>query len=75
MKLHMPSFLLGAAFGASAVALAPRVRPLALEIATSLVRLGDVVAVRIARGREHLDDLWAEAKHKARRGADRRASA
>jgi len=66
MKLDVPSFLLGAALGAGAVALAPRLRPIALEIASSLVKLGDAITVRIARGREGLEDLWAEAKARAR---------
>ena len=34
MKLHLPSFLLGASLGASGAVIAPRLRPVALEIAT-----------------------------------------
>jgi len=66
MKLHLPSFMLGVSVGAGAVAIAPRLRPLALELATAGVRLADTIAVRIARTREDAEDLWAEAKARAR---------
>lgn len=67
MKLHLPSFLLGASFGATGAVVAPRLRPLALEVATVFYRIGDTALVRIARAREDLSDLLAEAKARARK--------
>jgi hypothetical protein len=66
MKLHVPSFLIGVAVGASGASIAPKLRVVALEIATTFYKLGDAVVVRIARGREDLTDLLAEAKARAR---------
>jgi hypothetical protein len=66
MKFDLPSFLLGCAVGATGAALAPRLRPLVLEMATGVYRLGDAVARRVARAREDLEDLLAEAKARAR---------
>jgi predicted ATPase len=66
MRFHLPSFLLGAAAGASGAALAPRLRPLALELATSAYRVFDAVMLRVARGRENVSDLLAEARARAR---------
>jgi hypothetical protein len=67
MRLHLPSFLIGVTLGATGAAVAPRLRPLALEIATFCYRIGDQVMVRIARGREDVSDLLAEAKARVRR--------
>jgi hypothetical protein len=67
MKLHVPSFFAGVVVGASGAALAPRLRPVALEIATTFYRIGDALMVRLARKREDLADLFAEAKARARR--------
>ncbi len=66
MKFHLPSYLLGVATGASGAALAPRLRPIALEVATGVYRVADAVMVRVARGRENLSDLLAEARARAR---------
>jgi hypothetical protein len=66
MKFHLPSFVLGLATGASGAALAPRLRPLALEIATGFYRILDAALLRVARGREDLADLFAEARSRAR---------
>ncbi|MDB4953508.1 MAG: hypothetical protein JWO36_1077 [Myxococcales bacterium] len=66
MKLHLPSFLIGASMGATGAVIAPRLRPLALEIATVFYRIGDTAMVRIARAREDFTDLLAEAKARAR---------
>lgn len=66
MKFHLPSYLLGVATGASGAALAPRLRPVALEIATGFYRAADAVMVRVARSRENLSDLLAEARARAR---------
>jgi len=66
MRFHLPSYLLGVATGATGAALAPRIRPIAVELATSVYRIADAIVVRIARGRENLADLLAEARARAR---------
>lgn len=66
MTVHVPSFLLGVGVGASGAVIAPRLRPVAVEILTTFYRLGDAAMVRLARGREDLSDLLAEAKARAR---------
>ncbi len=66
MRFHLPSFLLGAITGASGAALAPRLRPIALELATGAYRVFDAAMLRVARGRENVSDLLAEARARAR---------
>lgn len=66
MRFHLPSYLLGVATGASGAAIAPRLRPLVLELATGWYRIADAVLVRVARGREDFSDLLAEARARAR---------
>lgn len=66
MRFHLPSFLLGVAAGASGAAIAPRLRPLVLEIATDCYRVFDTAMLRIARTREDFSDLLAEARARAR---------
>ena len=66
MKFHLTSFLLGTAVGASGAALAPRLRPVALELATGCYRVLDAARVKLARGRENVSDLLAEARARAR---------
>jgi hypothetical protein len=66
MKLHVPSFLIGVSLGAGGAAIAPRMRAVALEIATTFYKLGDAAVVRVARAREDVADLLAEAKARAR---------
>jgi hypothetical protein len=66
MKFHLPSFLLGAAVGATGAAVARRLRPVALEVATSCYRVFDAAMLRVARGREDVSDLLAEARARAR---------
>jgi hypothetical protein len=70
MRFHLPSFLLGAVTGASGAALAPRLRPVALELATGCYRILDAAMLRIARGRENVSDLLAEARARARQRLD-----
>jgi hypothetical protein len=67
MRLYLPSFLLGVSVGAAGAVVAPRLRPLALEVATACYKIADQAMVRIARSREDLADLLAEAKARARR--------
>ena len=66
MRFHLPSFLLGLAVGASGATVAPRMRPLVLELATGCYRVFDAAMVRVARGRENVSDLLAEARARAR---------
>jgi hypothetical protein len=66
MKFHLPSYLLGVATGASGAALAPRLRPVVVEITAGCYRIADAIGVRIARTRENLSDLLAEARARAR---------
>jgi hypothetical protein len=66
MKLHLPSFLVGVSVGAGGAAIAPHLRPVALEIATTFYRVADAAMVKIARRREDFSDLLAEAKARAR---------
>lgn len=69
MLFHLPSFAIGYASGFASARLAPRLRPLAVEIATAAYRILDAVAVKAARGREDVQDLLAEARARARRVA------
>lgn len=66
MKFHLPSYLLGVATGASGAALASRLRPVALELATGCYRVYDAAMYRFARARENTSDLFAEARARAR---------
>ena len=66
MKFHLGSFLLGAAVGAGVSAMAPRLRPLALELLTAVFEAIDHLTVRIARSREAVEDFVAEARARAR---------
>jgi hypothetical protein len=66
MKFHLPSFLLGCAAGAAAKRIAPHLRPIVLELATTVYRLADALGTRAARRREDLVDLFAEARARAR---------
>jgi hypothetical protein len=66
MKFHLPSFLIGFVAGAGAKALAPRIRPLALELMTVGYKLARGFMTQAARRREDFEDLAAEAKARAR---------
>lgn len=66
MKFHLPSYLLGVVTGAGGATLAPRLRPITLEVATAFYRAGDAIMLRVARGRENISDLLAEARARAR---------
>ena len=66
MRFHIPSFLLGFVAGAGAKTLAPRVRPLVMELATAGYKLARMVATQAARRREDFEDLLAEARARAR---------
>ena len=67
MKFHLPSFLLGVVAGAGAKAIAPRLRPVFLELATTGYRIAQALGTQAARRREDLQDLLAEARARARR--------
>jgi hypothetical protein len=66
MKFHWPSFLLGYAAGAGSAAFSSRLRPLALEVATTLYRGLDALAARLVMTREDFEDFLAEARTRAR---------
>jgi hypothetical protein len=66
MKFHLGSFLLGAAVGAGVTGMAPRLRPLGLELVAALFQAIDSLTVRIARSREAVEDFIAEARARAR---------
>ena len=66
MRFHVPSFMLGLGIGASGAALAPRLRPVAVELVTGCYRIVDAVMLRVARTRENASDLIAEARARAR---------
>jgi hypothetical protein len=62
MKFHLPSFLLGCVTGAGIKALAPRLRPLLVEVTSAGYAVLDVVRAQLARRREDLEDLLAEGR-------------
>lgn len=66
MKLDLPSFLAGYVAGAGTVLLGRQLRPLLVQLATAGYRLVDAVAARVATRREDLEDLFAEARARAR---------
>ena len=66
MRFHWPSFLLGYGAGVGLAALSKRLRPLALEVATTIYRAADALAARLVMKREDLQDLLAEARVRAR---------
>lgn len=66
MRFHGPSFLLGFVAGAGSAALRERLRPLALEVATTMYRALDGIAARVVMKREDLQDFLAEARARAR---------
>jgi hypothetical protein len=66
MFFHLPSFLLGYAAGLGTGLVLPRLRPVALEIATAMHKFGDDLAGRVASVRESLEDVVAEARLRAR---------
>jgi hypothetical protein len=69
MFFHLPSFMLGYAAGLATGLVVPRLRPVAVELATSLHKFATEVAVRAAAVREDVEDLWAEACARAGRPA------
>jgi hypothetical protein len=66
MLFHLPSFVIGYVAGFATAGAAPRLRPLAVELATAAYKLADALAARAARGREDVQDLLAEARARAR---------
>jgi hypothetical protein len=66
MRFHLPSFALGVVVGAGSVVVAPHLRPIAVELAATGYRMVDAAMLRVARGRENLQDLLAEARALAR---------
>jgi hypothetical protein len=75
-KFHAPSFLLGVAVAATAMAARERLRPVAVEIGALGVHLAKVGRSLLERQREHLQDLAAEVEQRVReRTSGRRRSA
>lgn len=70
MKFHWPSFLLGYGAGAGTVLLGKQLRPLALEIATAGYRFFDALMARTAMKKEDVEDIFAEARARARGNAN-----
>jgi len=66
MRFHWPSFLIGYGAGVGTAALSQRLRPFALEVTTSLIRAFDSLAAQLVMKREDLQDLFAEARARAR---------
>jgi len=66
MLFLLPSFLVGYGAGIATGVMWPRLRPIALELATAGYRLADAIAVAAARKREDLQDILAEARAHAR---------
>lgn len=66
MKFHWPSFLIGAAVGATGAVMWTRFKPLLLELATAGYELGDALWARLAGVGEDAEDLLAEAQTRAR---------
>jgi hypothetical protein len=66
MFFHLPSFLLGYAAGLGTGLVLPRLRPLAVEVASAALKFVDDVATRTAAVREDLEDLVAEARARVR---------
>ncbi|HTP29051.1 MAG TPA: hypothetical protein VMK12_25745 [Anaeromyxobacteraceae bacterium] len=67
MFFHLPSFLLGYAAGVATGVFLPRLRPIAVEVAAAAQRFGADVVAKAATLREDIEDLWAEARHRAKR--------
>lgn len=69
MKLHVPSFLLGA--GAASVAFGARaaLRPVLVEVGALAVHAWRVGVGAVMRERERFEDLWADVEEAARRAA------
>ena len=66
MLFHLPSFLLGYGSGFATAVLAPKLKPVAMELATACYRVLDALVVGTARRREDLEDFLAEARARAR---------
>lgn len=67
MKFHWPSFLLGYGAGASTVLVGKHLRPVLVEVATAVYKVMDTVAAKAAMRQEDLEDVFAEARARARR--------
>jgi hypothetical protein len=66
MVFNFGSFALGYVAGFGSAMLAPRLRRLGVVLATAGFKAADGVAVRVARKREDLEDILAEARARAR---------
>jgi hypothetical protein len=75
VRFHFPSFLIGVGVGATGALIARHLRPVLVEVATAAYEVADAVAARVAMVQEDFEDVLAEARARARRTDDARASA
>jgi hypothetical protein len=66
MVFNFGSFALGYVAGFGSAMIAPRLRRLGMALATVGFRAADDLAIRVARKREDLEDMLAEARARAR---------
>jgi hypothetical protein len=66
MEFSLVSFLAGCAVGAGAVLLAPRLKPVLVEMLTGAFKLWDAALAQVHVRREDLEDVIAEARARAR---------
>jgi hypothetical protein len=69
MRFHVPSFLLGVGLTAALVKSRNRLQPIAVEITALSVHVGRLARSLIERGREDLEDVWAEVEERLRERA------
>ena len=74
MRFHFTSFAIGVGVGAAAVVFGRHLRPFLVEVATTVYQMTDEVAARVAMVQEDVEDIFAEARARAR-GGDARESA
>lgn len=64
MNFHWPSFLLGFGSGVATALLADRLRPVWVEIGAMAYRAFEGAGTMLERGREEVEDILAEARHR-----------
>jgi hypothetical protein len=69
MKFHLPSFLIGVGSATLARALAPRLRPVVVELGAVWLQMLQLSRGLLERQRETGEDLWAEVQHRAKERA------
>jgi len=69
MQFHWPSFLLGYGSGLVTALFANRLRPVLVELGAMASQILDSAGTALARQREDVEDLVAEAQARGRRSA------